>query len=82
MKKEMDEWIAWGKHKKRFLTFYKENVLDLTDFIAIHPGGRKSMDNFIFKDTTELLFTVYPHRKEPTLATLNKYIIGINTTHD
>jgi cytochrome b involved in lipid metabolism len=80
MKKEFEEWINWGKQKKRLLTFYKQDVIDLTDFIGIHPGGRKSLDNYIYQDITDQLFTVYPHRKEATLAALNKYIIGLNTT--
>lgn len=63
MKKEVEEWISWGKKNKRFIAFYKENVVDLTDFLRIHPGGRKSLENFIYRDVTDLLFKVYPHKK-------------------
>lgn len=82
MRKEFEEWVSWGKQKKRFLTFYKENVFDLTDFVRIHPGGRKSLDNYIYKDVTDLLFTVYPHKKETTMPALNQYIVGINASYD
>ena len=81
MKKQLDEWVSWGKEKKRFIAFHKERVLDLTEFVKIHPGGRKSLENYIYKDVSELIFTVYPHKKETTINTLFKYAIGVNTSY-
>ena len=51
-------------------------MLDLTEFIPLHPGGKKALANYINKDITEILFKVYPHKKEHTLKILNRYAIG------
>lgn len=42
----------------------------------MHPGGKKALENYIFKDITDILFRVYPHKKEETLSKLAKYKIG------
>lgn len=76
MKKEKEEWISWGKQSKRFLVFYHENVIDLTDFQRVHPGGKKSLENYIYEDVTDLLFAVFPHKKETTETNLLRYKIG------
>lgn len=34
------------------------------------------MANYVYKDVTDILFTVYPHKKEPTLNILLAYAIG------
>jgi len=51
-------------------------VLDLTNFMDLHPGGKKALINYINKDITNIIFTVYPHTREKTLKTLKKYMIG------
>lgn len=48
----------------------------MTDFIQLHPGGKKALINYTNKDITDILFKVYPHKKENTLNLLNKYKIG------
>lgn len=81
MKKSKEDWIVFGKEKRKSLVFYQQNVLDLTQFAAIHPGGKKVLEPYIFQDVTDNLFTIYPHKKETTLTLLNRYIIGENTTY-
>jgi len=44
--------------------------------MVLHPGGKKALINYINKDITHIIFTVYPHPKETTLKTLKKYVIG------
>ncbi len=75
MKKSMEEWKSWGKRKEIELYFYKGSVLDLTTFAKVHPGGKKALKNYVYKDITHLLFTIYHHKRE-ILQTLNKYVIG------
>lgn len=76
MQRKTVEWIAIGHRKSRLYFFYGDKVLDLTEFAFDHPGGEKALRNYVFKDVTEFIFTVYPHRKESTLKVLLKYTIG------
>lgn len=32
-------------------------------FKNIHPGGSQVIKNYLFKDVTDILFTVFPHNK-------------------
>lgn len=82
MKKSKEDWVLYGKEKRKSLVFYQQNVLDLTHFATIHPGGKKVLEPYIFQDVTDNLFTIYPHKKETTLPLLNRYIIGENTTFE
>jgi hypothetical protein len=41
-----------------------------------HPGGKKALGNYVFKDVTEIIFSVYPHKRETTIRKLNTYITG------
>lgn len=63
IKRSADLWVAWGIRNKRSIFFYDNKVIDLTDFAIIHPGGRKSLENYVYKDITQTLFKVYPHNK-------------------
>lgn len=76
MSRSTEQWAQLGRQKHRYFYFYEEKVLDLTDFIQVHPGGKKALLNYTFKDITDILFKVYPHKKETTLAVLHKYRIG------
>jgi len=58
------------------LFFYDGKVYNLTNFISKHPGGKKALSNYTYKDITNILFRVYPHDKERTLDVLKQYIIG------
>ena len=58
------------------LFFYEDKVLDLSNFMSIHPGGKKALTNYLNKYITNIIFTAYPHSKEKTLKTLMKYVIG------
>jgi hypothetical protein len=42
----------------------------------LHPGGKKALSNYVFKDITDIIFTVYPHKKESTINTLLSYVVG------
>lgn len=48
----------------------------MSEFILRHPGGKKALANYINKDITEILFKVFPHKKEHTLKILFTFIIG------
>lgn len=61
--KSTDAWVAWGIRNKRSIFFYENKVLDLTDFALIHPGGKRSLECYIYKDITQTLFKVYPHNR-------------------
>jgi cytochrome b involved in lipid metabolism len=50
--------------------------MDVTEFIHSHPGGKKALINYIYKDVTDTLFKVYNHDRNNTLETLKHYIIG------
>ena len=76
MSRSMEQWAQLGRQKHRYFYFYEEKVLDLTDCIQLHPGGKKALLNYTNKDITDILFKVYPHRRETTLALLSKYRIG------
>jgi cytochrome b involved in lipid metabolism len=76
MIKRADEWIASSKKSHKSIFFYQDKVLDLTNFMEIHPGGKKALTNYINKDITNIIFTVYPHKKETTQSTLMNYAIG------
>jgi len=51
-------------------------VVDLTDFVNKHPGGKKAISNYFYKDITDILFSVYPHKSEQTLTVLGRYVVG------
>lgn len=76
MTKRVEDWLALTKKTNQNLFFYEDKVLDLTNFMVMHPGGRKALTNYLNKDITTIIFTVYPHKKETTLRTLMKYVIG------
>ena len=76
MTKRVDEWIASSKKLNKSIFFYQDKVLDLSNFMEIHPGGKKALTNYLNKDITNIIFTVYPHKRETTLSTLIKYVIG------
>jgi hypothetical protein len=46
----------------------------------IHPGGKKALRNYVYKDISKILFTIYPHSSS-TLSTLNQYAIGFDSTY-
>jgi cytochrome b involved in lipid metabolism len=74
--------VQWAKQQRKYIVFYEERVMDVTDFIHTHPGGKKALINYIYKDITNILFKVYKHPKEQTLATLNQHVIGTLTPRD
>lgn len=76
MTKRVDEWISFSKKSNKSIFFYQDKVLDLTNFMSIHPGGKKALINYLNKDITNIIFTVYPHKKEKTLNILTRYVIG------
>lgn len=45
-------------------------------FLSQHPGGAQAINKYIYKDVTEILFSVYPHNKHYTLRKLQKYHVG------
>jgi cytochrome b involved in lipid metabolism len=63
MIKRKDEWIALGKQARKQIFFYEDKVLDLTHFMGEHPGGKKALTNYVYKDITDIIFSVYPHKK-------------------
>jgi cytochrome b involved in lipid metabolism len=75
-KRSTDAWVAWAIRNKRSIFFYDAKVLDLTDFASVHPGGKRSLESYIYKDITQTLFKVYPHNREKTLHRLSQFIIG------
>ena len=77
MIKRKEQWLAYAKPQRRQLFFYEDKVLDLTTFMSMHPGGKKALTNYVFKDITDIIFSVYPHKKETTLITLLSYSIGM-----
>jgi cytochrome b involved in lipid metabolism len=78
----LEEWVRYAKEHHRYVIFYEECVMDVTEFIHSHPGGKKALINYIYKDVTATLFKVYKHDRQNTLATLKKYIIGRLTPRD
>ena len=76
MIKPKEQWIKQSKYEKRQIFFFEDRVLDLTKFQYVHPGGKKALANYVYKEVTDILFTVYPHKKEPTLNILLSYAIG------
>lgn len=70
MTKSADIWVAWAIRNKRSIFFFENKVLDLTEFAFSHPGGKKSLENFKYKDITSSLFKVFPHDRLPTLQRL------------
>lgn len=57
-------------------------MLDLTDFIYEHPGGKKALSNYYYKDITDILFSVFPHKPEKTLPVLEQYVVGVLPPHE
>lgn len=45
----------------------------------VHPGGKKALTNYAYKDITKLFFNVYPHTPQ-SLHMLDKYKVGTNTS--
>ena len=60
--------------------FYKDQVFDLNNFCRFHPGGSKAIEPYKNKDITDILFRIFPHPHAQTLKTLNRYLIGYNTS--
>lgn len=52
MSRSIDEWVHYGKQHRRCYFFYEDKVLDLSEFILRHPGGKKALANYINKDIT------------------------------
>jgi len=48
----------------------------MSHFKFIHPGGSQVIRNYLFKDITDILFTVFPHNKQRVDNILEKYIVG------
>ena len=63
MIKSKEQWISNAKILKKHFFFYEDKVLDLTRFMNEHPGGKKALANYVFKDITDTVFTVYPHKR-------------------
>lgn len=63
MTRRVDEWIAFAKKSNKNLVFYEDKVLDLSAFMNQHPGGKKALLNYLNKDITNILFTVFPHKR-------------------
>lgn len=63
MTRRVDEWITFSKKSNKNLVFYEDKVLDLSAFMNQHPGGKKALMNYINKDITAILFTVFPHKR-------------------
>lgn len=76
-KKSIEQWIYQGKKNCKNYLFFENKVLELTDFMSHHPGGIKAIKNYIYKDVTNILFEVYPHQKDITIARLLKYQVGL-----
>lgn len=76
MIKTTDEWIAYAKGQNRSIFFYDGRALDLTAFMFQHPGGRKILTHYTFKDITETIFNVFPHKREHTIQVLLRYVVG------
>jgi len=74
--KSKESWLQDAKAQKKAIFFFQDRVLDLTKFQNIHPGGKKALSNYIYKDITETVFSVYPHPKEHTTRVLLSYAIG------
>lgn len=70
MLRSAEEWVLYAKQHHKYIVFYEEKVLDLTQFIHRHPGGKKALLSYIYKDVTDILFKVYKHQPEVTLGTL------------
>lgn len=60
---------------RRFIVFFDEKVLDLTDFLDKHPGGSKAIQHYRNKNISKILFQVYPHSPY-TKSLLMLYSIG------
>lgn len=45
-------------------------------FKNFHPGGAQVIRNYLFKDITDILFTVFPHNKQRVDKILERYIVG------
>ena len=68
--------------KKKLIIYYKNNTLDLTDFISNHPGGDiilkandKNIEKFWYENNLE-----FHLNSTSVLNILNKYIITNNNT--
>ena len=71
-----EEWTNYAKMHRRYYFFFEGKVLDLTDFTSLHPGGKKALTNYVFKDITDIIFKVYPHKRDTTTRVLNRYVVG------
>jgi cytochrome b involved in lipid metabolism len=71
--------VLYAKQNRKYIVFYEEKVLDISQFIYSHPGGKKVLISYIYKDITASLFTVFKHHRETTLTTLAQFIIGTIT---
>ena len=71
-----ETWVREAKEQKKSIFFFQDRVLDLTKFQNIHPGGKKALSNYIYKDISDTVFSVYPHSKEHTTKILLTYAIG------
>jgi cytochrome b involved in lipid metabolism len=76
MIKTAEEWITYAKGRNRSIFFYNGRALDLTAFMFQHPGGRKILTHYTFKDITETIFNVFPHKREQTIQVLLRYVVG------
>jgi cytochrome b involved in lipid metabolism len=61
MQKSVDQWIQYAKYQHRYILFFEDKVIDITNFITQHPGGKKTLIDYIYKDVTNVLFKIYPH---------------------
>ena len=63
MIKTIQDWIEHGRTLHKTIFFYEDNALDLKRFIEMHPGGQKAIMNYLHKDISEIVFSVYPHKR-------------------
>jgi hypothetical protein len=54
------EWPASDVSSERALWFIRGRAYDLSEFVALHPGGRRYLQNTVGSDVTELFEARHP----------------------
>jgi cytochrome b involved in lipid metabolism len=70
-----EHWVNLSKTRKRLIVFNGEEVLDLTDFAKMHPGGEKALTCYNLHDIENIVFRVYPHPAS-TASIMQRYVCG------